>query len=287
MRYALVNSAALATELKAWSRKPRIKAKVHADFRRNGEVRLAPIGHPQAVSAQLGADGCTLHVQAGHLFVACCKACSWIEEAVCGFLSSRRVISLGVSVVECPVIPRRFSSPWSVLRPAPAAHARRRVKKTATTIIKPRRFSTVLEAVEAARREAGSALVVTDRALRSAAISDYNDPDYIYDVLMALALAAKTNAGGSGLGMPWSEFLAGNGAHDYTPHSSPATLQRFRKDYLVVHDGVEYLIEAHVCCGTGSGSDSARIYVAQPARPGQPVVVGHVGSHLPIHSRSH
>ena len=287
MKYTIKDKSALASGLKAWSRNPRVKAKVHADFRHNGEVRLAPIGYSTAAAAQLGGDGCTLYVQAGCLLVACCKACSWIEEAVCRFLADEKIIARGVEVVECPVIPRQFPRPLSVLRTASVAPVRRRIKRVAHSVAKSRRFFSVLEAVQAAARDAGSMLIVTDRAFRSSAVSDYNDPDYIYAALMALALAAKTNAGGSGLGMPWADFLAGNGAHDYSPHSSDATLQRFRKDYLVVHAGTEYLIEAHVRCGTGSGSDSARIYVAQPSRPGQPVVVGHVGSHLPIHARSH
>ena len=279
--------SALTTGLKAWSRKPRNKAVVHADFRHNGEVRLAPIGFSPAVSAQLGDDGCTLYVQAGFLLVACCKACSWIEEAVCSFLAGESIIARGVEVVECPVIKRRFHRPLSVSRSVPIVSTRRRVKKSILSVVKQRRFSSVFEAVESAARDAGPTLAVTDRALRSAAISDFKNPDYIYGALMVLALAAKTNARGCGLGMPWADFLASNGSHDYSPHSSDATLQRFRKDYLVVYGGVEYLVEAHVRCGTGSGSESARIYVAQPARPGQPVVVGHVGSHLPIHARSH
>ncbi|MFM8551197.1 MAG: hypothetical protein ACKOCD_02625 [Nitrospiraceae bacterium] len=287
MKYLIQDMDALAPGLKAWSRNPRVKAKVHADFRHNGEVRLAPISYSPTATAQLGDDGCTLHVQMGFLLVACCKACGWIEDAVCRFLADEKIIARGIEVVECPVIPRQFPRPQSLARSAPVPSVSRRIKKVMLSVVKQRRVASVLEAVEAAARDAGSSLVVTDRALRSAAVSDYNDPDYIYAALMALALAAKTNAAGSGLGMPWTAFLASNGSHDYSPHSSSTTLQRFRKDYVVVHDGVEYLVEAHLCCGTGSGSDSARIYVAQPARPGQPVIVGHVGSHLPIHTRSH
>lgn len=282
MKYPIKNPAALASELKAWAHKRHDKAKVLADFRLNGEVRLAPVGQ-----AQLGDCGCTLHVQAGYLLVACSQACRWIEETVSQFLASQRVISRGVEVVECPIIPRRFPRPLSALRSAPVASVRRRVKRAILSVVRSRRFASVLDALHAAARDAGPNLIVTDRAIRSAAISDYNDPDYIYDALMALALAAKSNVSGSGLGMPWTDFLAQNGSHDYSPHSSDVTLQRFRKDYLVVHEAVEYLIAAHVRCGTGSGSESARIYVAQPSRPGQPVVVGHVGSHLPIHARSH
>ena len=287
MKYLIKDMSALASGLKAWSRNPRVKAKVHADFRHNGEVRLAPIGYSAAASAQLGGDGCTLYIQAGCLLVVCCKACSWIEEAVCRFLADEKIISCGVEIVECPVIPRQFPRPLSAVRSVPNAPISRRAKRAAHSVAKSSKFTSVLEAVQTAARDAGAMLIVTDRALRSASVSNYIDPDYIYAALMALALAAKTNAGGFGLGMPWAEFLARNGSHDYSPHSSDATLQRFRRDYVVVHDGVEYLVEAHVCCGTGSGSDSARIYVAQPARPGKPVVVGQVGSHLPIHTRSH
>jgi len=287
MKYLIKNMNALASGLKAWSHKRHVKAKVHADFRHNGEVRLAPIGYSPAAAALTGDDGCTMFVQTGFLLVASCKACRWIEDAVCRFLTDENIIARGVEVVECPVIRRQFPRPLSIVRTSPVKLVRRRIKRADQLMIKVRRFSSVLEAVKAATSDGGPELVITDRALRSAAISDYHNPDYIYSSLMALALAAKINAGGSGLGMPWADFLAGNGAHDYVPHSSDATLQRFRKDYLVVHAGVEYLIEAHVRCGTGSGSESARIYVAQPARPGQPVVVGHVGSHLPIHARSH
>ena len=287
MKYMIKDLRAVAAGLKAWSRNPRVKGKVHADFRHNGEVRLAPIGYSASAAAQSGGDGCTLYIQSGSLLVVCCKACSWIEEAVCRFLADEKIISCGVPVVECPVSPRQFPRPLSAARSAAIAPARRRTKRAAHSVAKSSKFTSVLEAVQAAARDAGAMLIVTDRALRSASVSDYIDPDYINAALMALALAAKTNAGGFGLGMPWAEFLARNGSHDYSPHSSDATLQRFRRDYLVVHDGVEYLVAAHVCCGTGSGSNSARIYVAQPDRPGKPVVVGHVGSHLPIHTRSH
>lgn len=282
MKYLINNPAKLASELKAWAHKRHVKAKVLADFRHNGEVRLAPVAQ-----AQLGDCGCTLSVRAGHLFVACSRACQWIEEGVSQFLESQRVISRGVEVVECPVVPRRFPRPLFRERSSPVSSVRRRAKRTVLSIMKVHRFSSVLDAVQAASLDAGPYLIITERALRSAELSNFNDPDYIYDALMALALAAKSNVSGSGLGMPWTDFLAQNGSHDYSPHSSDVTLQRFRKDYLVVHDGVEYVIEAHIRCGTGSGSDSARIYVAQPSSPGQPVVVGHVGSHLPIHVRSH
>jgi len=282
MKYPISNPAKLASELKAWAHKRHVKAKVLADFRRNGEVRLAPVGQ-----AHLGDCGCTLFVQAGHLLVACSEACYWIEEGVSQFLESQRVISRGVDVVECPVVPRRFPRPLSAVRSSPVTSVRRRIKRTVLSGVKVRRFASVLDAVQSATHDAGPYLIVTERALRSAAVSDFNDPDYIYDALMSLALAAKSNVAGSGLGMPWTDFLAQNGSHDYSPHSSDVALQRFRKDYLAVHGGVEYLIAAHVRCGTGSGSESARIYVAQPARPGQPVLVGHVGSHLRIHARSH
>jgi len=277
----------LAPVLKAWARKPWNKAKVHVDFRRNGEVRLAPINRSPSACFQLSGDGCTLLVREGKLHVACSKACAWIEEAACRFLRARHVITVGVKVIECPVIPRRFPRPFGHPRLAPLPPRRPRRKKIVHTLFHHRRFRTVLEAVEAARRDAGVWLIFTERALRSAADSDYNDPDYIYEALMALALAAKTNASGLGLGMSWTSFLHLHGSHDFTPHSSGGTLQRFRKSYVVMHDGVKYLTEAHIRCGTGAGSDSARIYVAQPERPGRPVIVGQVGRHSPIETRPH
>jgi hypothetical protein len=147
-------------------------------------------------------------------------------------------------------------------------------------------YPTVVDACFAAERDAAGWLKIADRAKTSAKTSNFVDPDYIYEALMALARAAKLNANG-GLGMSWEHHLKMNGAHDYCAHSSEGTLGQFAKDYHIAYMGSSYCIESHIRCGTGNGCDSARIYVAQPRRPGQPVIVGHVGSHLPILARSH
>jgi len=148
------------------------------------------------------------------------------------------------------------------------------------------KYPTVESACLAAERDAAGWIKLTDRAKTTAKDSNFIDSDYIYEALMALGRAAKLNANG-GLGMSWEHYLKRNGAHDYCAHSSEGTLAQFFKVYHVAYMGNRYCIESHIRCGTGNGCDSARIYVVQPHRPGQPVIVGQVGAHLPILARCH
>ena len=147
------------------------------------------------------------------------------------------------------------------------------------------RFASVSEAVLDAQALAGKWLMFPKRAIATAGESNYAAPDKIHAALLALARAAELNAG-NGLGMTWESYMAKEG-FDFSPNCSETTLAMFPRHYAVQHDKIRYTIKAHVKFGTGTGSDSARIYLAMPASKGQPVIIGHIGSHLPISERSH
>ena len=277
----------LTQRTRVWLRVPRNKAKVLAHFRAPDDIRITPIPHGSYIArgtVSTGA-GCTLTVREGRLDVYCCPECSWIAQEICGMLQRENLIGKGAAVVECPKIETR--APAHSHRPACAARrrARRRQAKAGESALPSQRFASVSEAVLDAQALAGKWLMFPKRAIATAGESNYAAPDKIHAALLALARAAELNAG-NGLGMTWESYMAKEG-FDFSPNCSETTLAMFPRHYAVQHDKIRYTIKAHVKFGTGTGSDSARIYLAMPASKGQPVIIGHIGSHLPISERSH
>ena len=277
----------LTQRTRVWLRVPRNKAKVLAHFRAPDDIRITPIPQGSYIArgtVSTGA-GCTLTVREGRLDVYCCPECSWIAQEICGMLQRENLIGKGAAVVECPKIETR--APAHSHRPACAARrrARRRQAKAGESALPSQRFASVSEAVLDAQALAGKWLMFPKRAIATAGESNYAAPDKIHAALLALARAAELNAG-NGLGMTWESYMAKEG-FDFSPNCSETTLAMFPRHYAVQHDKIRYTIKAHVKFGTGTGSDSARIYLAMPASKGQPVIIGHVGSHLPISERSH
>lgn len=272
----------LGEALKAWIRLPRTKTRIAAEIRSATEIRLTPlVTLSQGLRSPDDVLGCTLSVRGLSLVVACAPSLAWIERTVISLIRQG-----GVSCT-----PWVASKPKSWVKPLAAPVAARprfvtRPKRKETPAIRNPNYPTVESACLAAERDAAGWIKLTDRAKATAKDSNFIDPDYIYEALMALGRSAKLNANG-GLGMSWEHYLKRNGAHDYCAHSSEGTLAQFSKVYHVAYMGRTYCIESHIRCGTGNGCDSARIYVAQPHRPGQPVIVGHVGAHLPILARCH
>lgn len=277
----------LTQRTRVWLRVPRNKAKVLAHFRAPDDIRITPIPQGSYIArgtVSTGA-GCTLTVREGRLDVYCCPECSWIAQEICGMLQRENLIGKGAAVVECPKIETR--APAQSHRPACAARrrARRRQAKAGESALPSQRFASVSEAVLDAQALAGKWLMFPKRAIATAGESNYAAPDKIHAALLALARAAELNAG-NGLGMTWESYMAKEG-FDFSPNCSETTLAMFPRHYAVQHDMIRYTIKAHVKFGTGTGSDSARIYLAMPASKGQPVIIGHIGSHLPISERSH
>jgi hypothetical protein len=145
----------------------------------------------------------------------------------------------------------------------------------------------VLEAALAAEEAAGNWLVLAERAKTTADASNYIDPDYVHQALMDLAHTARHNSDHQGLGMSWADFLGQRGSHDFVPNSSPYTIERYYKEYHIRYQGEDLCIAAHIRQGNGSADECLRIYVVQPRKPGDPVIVGQIGAHLPIADRSH
>ena len=277
----------LTQRTRVWLRVPRNKAKVLAHFRAPDDIRITPIPQGSYIArgtVSTGA-GCTLTVREGRLDVYCCPECSWIAQEICDMLQRENLIGKGAAVVECPKIETR--APAHSHRPACAARrrARRKQAKAGESALPSQRFSSVSEAVLDAQALAGKWLMFPKRAIATAGESNYAAPDKIHAALLALARAAELNAG-NGLGMTWESYMAKE-CFDFSPNCSETTLAMFPRHYAVQHDKIRYTIKAHVKFGTGTGSDSARIYLAMPASKGQPVIIGHIGSHLPISERSH
>ena len=290
MIYPLLKSSEkLLQKVQYWARLHRSRLGILADYRQNGEVRLIPASRPPLLDAD-NLAGCTLSIRDNSLIVACAHTCASIEHAITEFLRKGKLIGPGRPAQEVEPFQRKnIRHAHEMGRPV-SEEAKSKRKDRRDSVLRdrpPARFSSVLEAALAAAEEAGPWLVLTDRAKETARESKYVDPDYVYRALMDLAHAAKHNCDHQGLGMSWTAFLGQRGSHDFVPNSSPETIARFHKQYHVRHEGEELCIGAHIRQGTGSADECLRIYVVQPRKPGDPVIVGQIGAHLPIADRSH
>jgi hypothetical protein len=153
----------------------------------------------------------------------------------------------------------------------------------ASTPKKPARFASNLEAVEAAGIAFPGLLIVHDNALKVAADSDFEDPDFTYAALMALADIAlrERNFGIKGTRQA---HLAKKG-FNYASGSSGSTLNKLRKDYTVIHEGERIVIAGHISKGV-KARRLLRIYFAWLPES-RSFLIGHVGEHLPTETNSH
>ena len=278
----------IADYIRQWLREGHTKPLL-VDLRSQSEVRLVPL--PTASTASLPMEsrpGCTISIQGEWILVQCAEGCRWIEERVVRFFRSRGLIGKGEATSECPKFVRRvIVHDHLVGRPvSEQVRARARADRENKRALHPRRFRNIIDAVRTAVAQAGGWIVLTERALESAEKSDFRDPDYIYELIVDLGVAAKQNSKG-GLNGTWLAHLGANGGHDFVANTSKNTVEMFPAHYHVEYGGRRHCIGAHVRCGGGTGQDLARVYFALPERPGAPLILGHIGSHLPIHARSH
>ena len=290
MIYPLLKSSEkLLEKVQYWARLHRNRLGILAEYRSNGEVRLIPSSQPPLLDAD-NLDGCTLSIRDQSLIVACAQACSQIEQAITEFLRRGKLIGPGKPAETTEVFRRKnIRHAHEMGRPVSeeAKTKRRDRKDEAVADRPPARFATVIEAALAAKEAAGPWLVLTERAKKTAAESNYVDPDYVCQALVDLAHTARHNSDHQGLGMSWAHFLGQRGSHDFVPNSSPYTIERYYKDYHIRYQGEDLCIAAHIRQGNGSADECLRIYVVQPRKPGDPVIVGQIGAHLPIADRSH
>lgn len=290
MIYPLLKSSEkLLEKVQYWARLHRNRLGILAEYRSNGEVRLIPTVRPPLLDAD-NLDGCTLTIRGHSLLVACARACAQIEQDITVFLRKGKLIGPGRPTEEVvPFRRKNIRHAHEMGRPvSDEAKAKRRERRDEAVAGRPpARFSSVLEAALAAEDAAGTWLVLTDRAKKTADESNYVDPDYVHKALMDLAHAASQNSDQKGLGMAWADFLGERGSHDYVPNSSPYTIERYHREYHIRYRGEELCIAAHIRQGNGSADECLRIYLVQPRKPGDPVIIGHIGAHLPIDGRAH
>lgn len=249
------------------------------------ELRLTSLGSTiNGTMRYHDQPGCTLTLKGLLLHISCAPSVHWIEKAVLKGLRNAGVrctpILAAKPVIRPAMIHPQIQRPWTKVTPTVKA------KKATPAIKHTGTYATVEEACKAAERDSNGWLDFTSRAWDTAIESNYDDPDYVYRALVALGRTAFLNSKG-GLGQSWEFHLKKNGPHQYCAHSSEGALAQFPGEYHVNHEGRRYCIESHIKRGNGSGSDSVRIYVSQPQAPGQPVIIGSVGPHLPIPTRGH
>ena len=290
MIYPLLKTPQLLLDkIQFWARLHRNRLGILAEYRSNSEVRLISASQPPLLDAD-NLAGCTLSIRDNSLIIACAQTCAQIEEGVAEFLRKSKLIGPGKPTDEVvPFHRKNIRHAHEMGRPvSDDAKAKRRERRDEAVADRPTaRFATVLEASLAAEDAAGTWLVLTDRAKKTAEESNYVDPDYVYQALVDLAHTARHNSDHQGLGMPWADFLGERGSHDFVPNSSPDTIKRYYKEYHIRYQGEDLCIEAHIRQGNGAADECLRIYVVQPRKPGDPVIVGQIGAHLPIADRSH
>lgn len=290
MIYPLLQSSEqLLSKIQYWARLHRDRLGILAEYRAHGEVRLISAPQPPLLDTD-NLAGCTLSIRDNSLIIACAEACAQIEQALAVFLRKGKLIGSGRPAEQgVPFRRKNIRHAHEMGRPISSeAKAKRRVRRDEAAADRPpARFESVLEATLAAAEASGVWLTLTERAKETAAESNYVDPDYVYQALVDLAHAARHNSDHHGLGMSWADFLGQLGSHDFVPHSSPYTIERYYKEYHLRHQGEDLCIAAHIRQGNGSADECLRVYVVQPRKPGDPVIVGQIGAHLPIDGRAH
>jgi hypothetical protein len=153
----------------------------------------------------------------------------------------------------------------------------------ASTPKKLARFASNLVAVEAAASEFRGLLFIHDNALKVAADSDFEDPDFTYAALMALADISLRERY-FGVKGTRQAHLAKKGFH-YASGSSSSTLNKLKKDYTVLHNGEPVVIGGHISKGV-KARRLLRIYFAWLPES-KSFLIGHVGEHLPTETNAH
>ena len=145
------------------------------------------------------------------------------------------------------------------------------------------RFASNLEAVQAATTEFPGLLIIHANALKVAADSDFEDPDFTYAALMALADISLRERH-FGIKGTRQAHLAKKGFH-YASGSSDCTLNKLKKDYTVYHEGMPVVIGGHISKGV-KARRLLRIYFAWLPES-KSFLIGHVGEHLPTETNTH
>jgi len=260
-----------------------------ADFISCDEVRIVNPINRTSISME-NVDGCTISLRQSTLMISCAESCNILQKKIISFLTQEKIIGKKISVTEPEkFIRKNIKYAHEFGRPVSEEAKNKRKEKSlgSETETKHKTFKSVLDATIAAEEEAGPWLIILQRAKETAKDSCFEDPDYVYEALKHLAYTAKYNGDHQGLGTTWNKFLGELGSHDYVPNTSINTINKYPNDYYITYQGERYSIEAHLRKGRGLAKDCLRIYIVQPRKPGDPVIVAQIGAHLPTADRSH
>jgi len=143
-------------------------------------------------------------------------------------------------------------------------------------------FTTVLEALRAAKGRFGGELVVHDRALQSADDSPYEHPNKVYFVLSLLAQYSKERQVHGGR-LPLDAWLRERKCpFEYAPNEREATLNdpEARKQRTLHYGGSPLVLEKHVKLGASHDPKACcRIYFEVLNSDDGKILVGLVGRH--------
>lgn len=260
-----------------------------ADFISCDEVRIVNPINGTTISME-NIDGCTISLRQSTLMISCAESCNILQKKIISFLTQEKIIGKKISVTEPEkFIRRNIKHAHELGRPVSEEAKNKRKEKSLENKNTPKDiiFKTVIEATVAAGVEAGVWLIITERAKQTAEQSCYEDPDYVYKALKDLAYTAKYNSDHQGLGTTWNKFLGELGSHDFIPNTSSNTINKYPAEYHIIHNGEKLCIQAHIRKGTGLAKDCLRIYIVQPRKHGDPLIVAQIGAHLPTADRSH
>lgn len=243
-------------------------ARFYAETWTNDEVFLVP---------RLGDGRVIVTVRSGKVTINPAPGLDWIVKEVVKVV---RQADPQISVLPEPKLtfPRRH-----LQHPHLRGNCSVAAKATRKDNIAPQTSYLLSLAIDEVENDLRGWVVFSATARKTAAEYRYVDLEAVKGALRAIGEAAKINARG-GLGMTWKRFLASREVN-FSPNSSKTAKTRFREQYEVLCGGVRVLTEAHVCFGTGKPPFIARIYLRQPDKPGDPVIIGSMGPHLDIATR--
>jgi hypothetical protein len=141
------------------------------------------------------------------------------------------------------------------------------------------RFSSVLDAVEQAKRDFSGPLVFLDSALESAKDSPYKDPERVYELFRALALVAEEWRKNKGsLGQSWNHALSALG-FDLRDQVSMTSRGKYGDQYRFVYKGQRRLFEKHITIGAKQADKCLSVHWYRDDDD-LVLAIGHCGRHL-------
>ena len=292
MRYKInKNQNDIMNKIRKWIKiqRSKLSPNLMAEFNSSHEVRVIDCHSHKSLSID-SIDGCMITLRQDTLIISCAESCIRLAKRVISFLKDQKIIGEKIQESETKEFQRKnIRHAHEIGRPlSEQAKIKRKEKSGDQKALQIEKiFKTVPEAVTAAEKKAGAWLYISERAKQTAQESCYEDPDYVYKSLIDLGHTAKYNSEHNGLGTTWNKFLGELGSHDFVPNTSSNTINKYPTEYHIIHNGEKLCIQAHIRKGTGLAKDCLRIYIVQPRKPGDPVIVAQIGAHLPTADRSH